>query len=188
MTFRCLRCKLDKDIANARRDCSYARGYRHLCHACDALLQRERRKHSHGIYNDGSVKKGGSKNLKSLNPSRYPILTEADAQYLAGLFDGEGHAGVHGRPRLMVKMGDRDPIDFFTLCLGGSRSISDDNRGTTQGRPRKRMYGVSINRLAELARAVPILHTYCKNESKINQLETCLRWLKSYKYCADIRA
>lgn len=117
----------------------------------------------------------------------YPILTESDKYYLAGLFDGEGTAGVwksgkqacgtqRHRPCMAIGMTDREPVDFFRLCFGGSLYFNKHPRGPKGHQPHyKGLYLVSL-RSNEVKRAAEILLPYCKNESKQKQLQVCLDW------------
>lgn len=111
-----------------------------------------------------------------MNPKMNPILTNADLACLAGLFDGEGTAGVYlhkqrnnrnipiRSPQVAVAMTDPDPIRFLALCLGGN--VYTCGRRTRGNRPVYKW--VRAHRKA--LHAAQALLPWVKNESKVEQL------------------
>lgn len=115
-----------------------------------------------------------------------PILTAVDLSYLAGIFDGEGTAGVYHHPnkyqytlkngttgirtgknvRIAVNMTDVDPVYFLGLCFGGSI-----NKGKTQ--TGKVLYRWSVSTRQALS-AANRLQPFLKNQAKVAQLQSII--------------
>lgn len=114
--------------------------------------------------------------------SNCPTLTAVDLAYLAGLFDGEGTAGMHTysqvrgsskRPvkkaTMAVQMTDPDPVRFFALCFPGSyQSAHLTPSAKAQGyKPVYRWQCSARNARLVAAQLIP----YSKNLAKIQQLQ-----------------
>jgi hypothetical protein len=120
----------------------------------------------------------------------FPILTTADKSYLAGLFDGEGTAGIwksghtkagnRCRPCAAIGMCDLDPIKFFQLCFGGSLYV--DKRDIKTNGKHKRMYLLSWRGNKEIRYLIGSILPFSKNETKISQLQACLNWFNINGY------
>lgn len=102
----------------------------------------------------------------------YPLLSVGDLLYLAGLFDGEGHANVYAcgpnksnlAGRIQINMIDRDPIAFFAFAFN-AHCVGQYSK-TKIGKP---VYTVQLTSRKALRVAQDLL-PYVKNESKVRQL------------------
>lgn len=114
------------------------------------------------------------------------LIAEQDTlntlHYLAGVFDGEGHAGIHkglsrGKysymsPRLQVRMCDKEVVDEFPKLLGGRVYKG----GVTKNG--KQMYQWAVaSRKAQTAAF--ILRPFVRNSAKQVQLERVLGFYDS---------
>lgn len=124
-----------------------------------------------------------------------PILTEGDLLYCAGLFDGEGSAGVYDhkgkynylrkdgttikvkgkQPILSVVMSDSDPIWFLSLCFGGNvtKYTPKQKVGAKSQYKLVHRWGASSRKALEVAK---VLYQYVKNNSKAEQLNTIVSY------------
>lgn len=125
--------------------------------------------------------------LKDLSKG-LPILTPVDLSYLAGLFDGEGYAGVCNKnikaklgrssriaimPLMALQMTNRDPVYFYSLYFGGSCLPYQSERLTKKGTPEKLCYRWSLayQKAYYVAKAI---FPFVKNESKVRQLASII--------------
>ena len=106
-----------------------------------------------------------------------PILTEGDLLYIAGLFDGEGSAGVYKhadrrmkRAQVCMGMTDPDPIRFLALCFGGKVYEIQSNLPN-----RKLRYDWRLADRRALGVANQLL-PYVKNLSKVKQLTSIVEY------------
>ena len=106
--------------------------------------------------------------------SMNPILTRGDLLYLAGLFDGEGSAGVYKHnislnayPQIALGMTDKEPVQFIAFCLGGNIYSKDKARN-----PKYKKYYVWKVGCQKAYSAAKQLLPYVKNPAKIRQLTT----------------
>lgn len=112
-----------------------------------------------------------------------PILTSTDLAYLAGLFDGEGHAGVYrhkqtvkGRSyetlvgHITITMTDPEPVRFFALCFPGQYYSKMCSPSRLKYKPVYR-WQCSSRQARGVAK---MLLPYVKNLAKVKQLEKVL--------------
>lgn len=115
--------------------------------------------------------------------------------YIAGLFDGEGSAGVyvvnhnrtnrsskvretykHFLPVAQLKMTDKDPVMFMKECFGGWYGTSKPAKPINRGP----IHEWKVSHRKALMFAQTIL-PWCINESKRKQLQGILDHYKSWK-------
>lgn len=100
----------------------------------------------------------------------------ARSAYLAGIFDGEGHAGVHHLPSrgnraypvATVAMTDGEPVRLFRAVFGGYY------RSYKKATVRKRVHVWFVSHRKALAVATALL-PWTRNRSKIRQFGSILK-------------
>lgn len=105
-------------------------------------------------------------------------LSELDAAYIAGLFEGEACFDiVNGRsPRIRIQMTDKDVIERVKRICGGSE-ITESSYNKKKNPKWKLCWGIHINKRDEVEAILSAILPYMsiRRARKINELLSCYK-------------
>lgn len=100
------------------------------------------------------------------------LITDSDAAYIAGLFEGEACFDANnGYPRIRIQMTDLDVIEHVKLICGGGK-ITESNFNKKRNSKWKTAWGLHINKREEVESILRAILPYMgsRRTKKIEEL------------------